>query len=214
MKMKRDKLYRWLLLPIASAVLLVVSGLACLTWPESAMGLLPRVMGFGLVAAGLVQLWFYFGQHSLRFLPEFGWVVGAASLLVGGVFLFNPHVSMVFVGICGGMWAIVLSVVRGRAALKKRTSGRPWKTHLVGSGLYLACGLGLLCSPFTGMNLAARLVGLVMVAAGAGLLYGCYGTSRFLMEQFGDNGLPQLPSAAPETRDDQDDQQDCTKNKD
>ena len=162
--MKRNKIWRWLLLPAASAVLLVTVGLVCLAWPAGTLGLLPRVLGLGLVAAGLVQLWFYFGQRSLRFLPEFGWIVGAASLLVGAVFLFNPHVSMVFVGICGGIWSIVLSLVRGRAALRKRDSGRPWKTHLAGCGLYLACGVGLLFSPFTGVNLATQLVGLVMVA--------------------------------------------------
>ncbi len=210
MKMKRDKICRWLLLPIVSAVLLFVIGLVCLTWPAGSMDLMPRVMGFGLVAAGLVQLWFYWGQHSLRFLPEFGWVLGAASLLVGGVFLFNPHVSMVFVGICGGIWSIVLSLVRGRAALQKRTSGRPWKTHFAGSAVYLVCGVALLLSPFTRLNLAARLVGLVMVAAGAGLLYGCYGTSRFLMEKLGGNDLLQLPEASAEKTEDP---EECTKNK-
>lgn len=213
--MKRDKICRWLLLPIVSAVLLIVIGLVCLTWPAGSMGLLPRVMGFGLVAAGLVQLRFYFGQHSLRFLPEFGWVLGAASLLVGSVFLLNPHVSMVFVGICGGMWSIVLSLVRGRAALRKRTAGRPWKTHLAGSGVYLVCGVGLLLSPFTGMDLSARLVGLVMVVAGIGLLYGCYGTSRFLMEKLGNSDLLQLPPAPDEKADDQaENQEECTKTKD
>ena len=85
--MKRNKIWRWLLLPAASAVLLVTVGLVCLAWPAGTLGLLPRVLGLGLVAAGLVQLWFYFGQRSLRFLPEFGWIVGAASLLVGAVFL-------------------------------------------------------------------------------------------------------------------------------
>lgn len=208
--MKRNKIWRWLLLPAASAVLLVTVGLVCLAWPAGTLGLLPRVLGLGLVAAGLVQLWFYFGQRSLRFLPEFGWIVGAASLLVGAVFLFNPHVSMVFVGICGGIWSIVLSLVRGRAALRKRESGRPWKTHLAGCGLYLACGVGLLFSPFTGVNLATQLVGLVMVVAGVGLLYGCYGTSRFLMERLGDNGILQLPAPsgdAPEQS------EDCTKTK-
>lgn len=209
--MKRDKICRWLLLPIVSAVLLIVIGLICLTWPVGSMDLMPRVMGFGLVAAGLVQLWFYFGQHSLRFLPEFGWVLGAASLLVGSVFLFNPHVSMVFVGICGGIWSIVLSLVRGRAALQKRAAGRPWKTHFAGSAVYLICGVALLFSPFTGLNLAARLVGLVMVVAGAGLLYGCYGTSRFLMEKLSGSDLLQLPASPAEKADDQ---EEYTKNKD
>ena len=60
MNMKRNKIWRWLLLPAASAVLLVTVGLVCLAWPAGTLGLLPRVLGLGLV----VLLWAAFPALS------------------------------------------------------------------------------------------------------------------------------------------------------
>lgn len=185
--MKKDEygpLAGWLALPAASAVCLMLFGVAILVWPTKALELLPVALGIGLLLAGGVQLAFFWTQRTLGSLPGFGWLAGTVTLMVGLVFVLNRNVSIAFLGICGGTWAMVLGVLRMRAALQKRRLELPWKTHLAGSLVYIAAGALLLFSPFWGMEQAARLLGLVLIGAGAGLLYGCWGARR-LLEKLG-----------------------------
>lgn len=181
--MKKDEyspLAGWLALPAASAVCLMLFGVVILVWPAKALELLPVALGIGLLLAGGVQLAFFWAQRTLGSLPGFGWLAGTVTLMVGLVFLLNRNVSIAFLGICGGTWAMVLGILRMRAALQKRRLELPWKTHLAGSLVYIAAGALLLFSPFWGMEQAARLLGLVLIGAGAGLLYGCWGARRLL----------------------------------
>ncbi len=185
--MKKDAyapLARWLVLPAASAVCLIVFGALILLWPGKTLKLLPVALGIGLLLAGGVQLAFFWTQRTLGSLPGFGWLAGAVTLMVGLVFLLNRNVTIAFLGICGGIWAMVLGVLRMRAALQKRWLELPWKTHLAGSLVYIIAGALLLFSPFWGIEQATRLLGLVLIGAGAGLLYACWG-ARQLLERMG-----------------------------
>lgn len=183
---------KWIWLPVGSAVLMVLLGAMGLVWPASLLDFLPVVMGVGLIFIGAVQLVFFWADRSLSSLPGFGWLSGVATLAAGAVFVFNHNVSMAFFGVCGGVWAIVLAVLRTRAALQRRDMGVPWLAHLAGGIVYFLAGLALFLSPLQGMDLVMRLIGLVLLGAGSGLLYACHGVNRTLEAMLQPTGAPQL----------------------
>lgn len=130
----------WWVLPAICAFLLVVCGMGCLVWPAKFLNLLPQTLGACFALAGAIQLIFVFFHRHSPTLPHFVWLSGLVTAITGGVFLFNAHVSLLFLGIFCGIWAITWGVLRSVAAMKKKRLGLSWKTPLTGSIIYIAMG--------------------------------------------------------------------------
>ncbi len=172
----------WLLLPPISAVILVSLGGLSLFWPIETFCVLPKILGVGFLFAGLLQLFFYFFHHKAGFLPGFGWLAGIVTFATGAIFLLNSHVSLLFAGICFGIWSIVWGCVRCGFAFKKRSRRLPWKLPLATSCLYVICGIALLFSPYTGQQTAARILGGILMIAGCGILYSWISTKHIFQK--------------------------------
>lgn len=174
----------WLILPPIFSISLIILGILCLFWSSAALDVLSKALGVGFVFAGILQLFFYFFHHKAGFLPGFGWLAGSVTFAIGCVFLLNSHVSLLFTGICSGIWAIVWGVVRCYFALKKRPLALPWKTPLAGSIIYIISGIALLFSPLAGKQTASKILGVVLITAGVGVLYSWISTKHFFSKQF------------------------------
>lgn len=174
----------WWVLPAICAFLLVVCGMGCLVWPAKFLNLLPQTLGACFALAGAIQIIFVFFHRHSPTLPHFVWLSGLVTAITGGVFLFNAHVSLLFLGIFCGIWAITWGVLRSVAAMKKKRLGLSWKTPLTGSIIYIAMGAALLFSPLWGPLQIAKTMGVLFILSGTGLLYGWYITRNFVKKLF------------------------------
>ena len=97
---------KWL--PLAGGALLCVLGLTALVWPGRVAKILPLCIGAAILGLGLCEV--ASGFLAKSFLPEYipgmRKLQGFVNVAVGLVFLLNRTLSLMFIAVVLGVWAV------------------------------------------------------------------------------------------------------------
>lgn len=179
------KQMKWL--PLTAGALLCLFGLAALAWPKSMVRLLPAAIGIAILVLGACELAAGFAARDAapRYIAGMRRLHGGVNLAVGLVFLFNRTLSLVFIGVTLGVWALLFGLLRLRDALRRRADCQPWGGCLADAAAKLAIGAAMLASPLGGMAVWTVLVGLFFLFVGASVICSALYLDR-LPHDFGD----------------------------
>jgi len=103
-------------------VLLIVAGIVAMTWPGITLWALAVVTAIGLIVSGAVRV-----TAALIDRPEaWGWLFigGLVSLVVGGMAIAWPDVTVLALALLLGIRMIIFGVVEIASALQLRSLGR------------------------------------------------------------------------------------------
>lgn len=163
------KRLKWL--PVTAGALLCLVGLAALIWPVQVMSILPLVVGLAVLCLGAVELSGTFAMRGKGGREGPPLLQGIASVAVGLVLLFNRRVSLVFMGVVLGLWALVCGALRLRDALSRRCAGESWGSCALDAGLKLALGVFMLLHPIGSMALWTQMIGAFFLIAGGSVIF-------------------------------------------
>lgn len=154
----------------AGIVALIVAGLVFLIWPQGALALICRLLGFALLVYGIILL--------LRYLRRQGNTPGTGSLVLSIILFILGIVITVspffLVRISGTLLAVfflgygLFSLVRQIRMDVPRT-GR-WFFCMAGAVFELIIGILLLAAPVTASSLVLRIIGVVFLYAAVSAL--------------------------------------------
>jgi len=107
---------------VAAGVLLIVAGIVAMAWPDITLWALAVVTAIGLIVSGAVRVTAALidRPHSWFWL----FVGGLASLVVGGMAIAWPDVTVLALAILLGIRMVVFGVVEIASALQMRSLGR------------------------------------------------------------------------------------------
>ena len=155
---------KWL--PLAGGALLCVLGLTALVWPGRVAKILPLCIGAAILGLGLCEV--ASGFLAKSFLPEYitgmRKLQGFVNVAVGLVFLLNRTLSLMFIAVVLGVWAVAFGALRLRDALRRRASGQPWGCCAGDAAVKFAVGIFMLASPLGSMAAWTVMVGLFFVS--------------------------------------------------
>lgn len=162
------KRMKWL--PVGAGALLCVLGLASLLWPAALVRLLPILIGLAVLVLGTAEIAY---RLAMRAAGDGGGpplLQGAAALAVGLVLLLNRDVSMVFMGLVLGLWALISAGFRLHTLVQLRRAGLPWGSVALDAGLKLLLAVFMLARPVKTMTLWAQLVGVFFLIIGVSVI--------------------------------------------
>ena len=146
---------KWL--PLAGGALLCVLGLTALVWPGRVAKILPLCIGAAILGLGLCEV--ASGFLAKSFLPEY----------IPG--MLNRTLSLMFIAVVLGVWAVAFGALRLRDALRRRASGQPWGCCAGDAAVKFAVGIFMLASPLGSMAAWTVMVGLFFLFVGASVIF-------------------------------------------
>ena len=162
---------KWL--PLAGGALLCVLGLTALVWPGRVAKILPLCIGAAILGLGLCEV--ASGFLAKSFLPEYipgmRKLQGFVNVAVGLVFLLNRTLSLMFIAVVLGVWAVAFGALRLRDALRRRASGQPWGCCAGDAAVKFAVGIFMLANPLGSMAAWTVMVGLFFLFVGASVIF-------------------------------------------
>lgn len=167
-----DLFKRWKWALFIAATVLSLLGASALVWPKILMNTLPILIGLTLLIVGVCEILFSVGVKEYESGGSFKMAQGFISLAVGLVFLFKRDVSLVFLGVVLGLWAIISGALRLTLALRQRSSGySSWKMTVVDAILKGIIGTFMMFNPFVGLAAWTMLVGGFLLISGIALFF-------------------------------------------
>ncbi|NCC06622.1 MAG: hypothetical protein EOM30_00935 [Clostridia bacterium] len=166
------KTYRKLVwVPILIGTVIALAGASAVIWPEVLIKILPISLGllallYGAVHIALALAWKELTPASPRV------VGGVAAIVVGLVFIINRALSVAFIGVLIGLFAVVSGVIRAVYTWKNRPSDGTFMYAVINSALRVIIGLLMLFNPFASMAALAVLIGVYLVFTGISIIIG------------------------------------------
>ncbi|MEG0304834.1 MAG: DUF308 domain-containing protein [Oscillospiraceae bacterium] len=164
---KSFKRWKWAL--ILAAAILFILGLTAIVWPRGIMNILPILIGITLLAVGACELAFSFGTKEYKSANSIKLIQGVMSLAVGVVFLLKRDVSIVFLGVVLGLWAIISAALKISLALRQHAVGYPCRGTIVEAAVKGIIGLFMMFNPFVGLAAWTMVIGIFFIVAGGAL---------------------------------------------
>lgn len=150
-----------------ASIVMAVFGLVLLLWPRRTLELAAKVIGIGLLAAGVVAgIGWYRNRHSVR---NSAMNMTQAILCLGaGLFvLFASRFIVSILPTAVGIMILVNGVVNLSQSLAlKNAGGMPWKGPLVLAALTIALGALIVLNPFSAAAMTVAAIGAVLVYNG------------------------------------------------
>ena len=166
------KTYRKLVwAPILIGVALVLVGAAASLRPAVIIKILPVVLGvlavvYGTVRIVLAMVWKELAPASPRVIG------GAASIVMGVVLAVNRTISVAFIGVVIGLFAVVSGVARAVHAWRTHVDKGTFRYTMLNSALRVIIGVIMLLNPFFSMAAMAALIGIYLIFAGISIIIG------------------------------------------
>lgn len=164
------KRMKWL--PLTAGALLCLLGLTSLVRPMWVAGILPVCIGAAILCLGASELAESFAQrgHAPRYIVGLSRLHGVVNIAVGLVFLFNRTVTLLFIAITLGLWAMIFGFLRIADALRRRAAGAPWHGCAADAAVKIAIGLAIFAGPFTSVKVWTIMTGLFFLVVGASVI--------------------------------------------
>lgn len=164
--------------PLAAALALLLLGLALLAWPDVLLKVLPPLIGVVLILVGAQFIISTLLMGSRVKEPSLRFLSGFVNILVGAVFILKRDVSLLFMSVLFGLYVLVSAGIGLSVALAGRQRREAWLPAALESLLELVLGALLLFSPFNGLTLWVRVLGVYFVVAAAGMLWALAGLKK------------------------------------
>lgn len=179
------KKMKWL--PLTAGTLMCLFGLAALVWPKRVVRVLPVCIGTAILLLGVCELIAAFAARgeTPRYISGVRRLYGGVNAAVGLVFLLNQTLSLMFIAIALGVWAVAFGLLRLRDALRRRAMRERWGGCAADAAAKLAVGCFMLASPLGSMAAWTVMVGLFFLFVGASVIYSAVYLDR-LPHDFGD----------------------------
>ena len=176
---------KWL--PLAGGALLCVLGLTALVWPGRVAKILPLCIGAAILGLGLCEVVSGFAAKGVlpEYIPGMRRLQGFVNIAVGLVFLLNRTLSLMFIAVVLGIWAVAFGALRLRDALRRRAAGQAWGCCAGDAAVKFAVGIFMLASPLASMAAWTVMVGLFFLFVGASVIFSAGYLDR-LPHDFGD----------------------------
>ncbi|MEG0616094.1 MAG: DUF308 domain-containing protein [Oscillospiraceae bacterium] len=166
--MELFKRWKWAL--IAAASILIAVGLIAIIVPSTVMHILPIFLGITLLIVGIFEIAYSIGIKEYTSIGPFKLIQGGVSIAVGLVFIIKQSVSLAFLGIVLGLWALISAGLKFALALRQHKAQCPYIGIVVDAVLRACVGLFMMFNPFGSLAAWTLLAGILFVSAGLGLL--------------------------------------------
>lgn len=160
-------LARWAKKGMLFSLLMVVVGAVLFIWPGHTLELATKLVGFGLLAAGVIAgVQWYRDRHVVGS----GYVNLAAGILMvalGIVVLSAPGLIVSILPVCVGVLTLVNGVVNLAQALDlKRAGYARWTVSFIMAVLTIVLGALIALNPFSTMEVLVMAIGIILIYNG------------------------------------------------
>ena len=156
-----DKKMRVIMIALAIASCLL--GISMIVWPMQSRQIICYVLGGLVVAYGIYSVISYFANADKNGVG-FGLAIGTACILIGAFLLIRAERVLEALEMIIGVAVIVFSVIRLQIAINiRRIGGTFSKSMLICALVTAALGTLLLFNPFTALQTATIVSGVVLV---------------------------------------------------
>ncbi len=181
--MKDFRSIKWISITVGTA--LIALGAIVIIWPQFIVNAVPMLIGVALLCLGVFELLNGMHHRSVTALGVPVLLQGIVNIAVGCVFLFNSNVSVVFVGVVLGLWALVSGIVSLRGAFLRRCMGA-FGYSCIDGVLKILVGLLLVIHPFGGIAAWMVVLGIFFVFVGISVVISALTFGRLLNDFFSD----------------------------
>lgn len=152
---------------IATSLLCIVFGLILAIWPGIAANTANFVLGGIVLVVGIIYLAFCFWTKQKNVLTGFGIVFSVILMAIGIFMLVKPEVVFaIFPMIVGGI-ILIHGVLDLRNSIGLAVSKyNYWWVALIIAIVTIGLGVLLLFNPFTAVELAFRIIGIILIVDG------------------------------------------------
>lgn len=145
---------------VAASLVYVALGLVLLFFPDLTTSLICTVAGFLLLAYGVVSIISFFAGSNGGFVFQFELVVGLFAAILGGLFLFKPHMLLSILPVIFGLYILVDGLTNLKRGMDMRSYGYAgWTATLVMAVVSMVLGGVILWNPFSTHLLLVRIIG-------------------------------------------------------
>ena len=153
---------------IISSVVFLVIGLVLVIWPDEARHIIIYAIGAAaLLYGGFRIVDFFVRKEHLSGTIQLGVALGIGCMLVGLFLIFKVDLIVTLLAAVIGVAVIIDSVLRLQIALNLRhVGGQYWLVLLITSLVTLCFGVLLLFNPFTAVQVATIIAGVLLLIDG------------------------------------------------
>lgn len=151
---------------IILSVFYVIAGIVLLFWPEMSIELFCKVLGIGMLIAGITHVIIYFTKDHMLNVMQMDLVIGVLCSSFGAYFLLHPEFVESALPFAVGVLLLMGAIVKLQNAIDmKRLQFRFWKVVLFFSIVMLISGGLLIYNPFTG-DILTLFIGIALILDG------------------------------------------------
>lgn len=188
----------FIVLPAGVSILGIVLGLALMVFPAQIITLFPVVIGLALILAGVHHVGYSIAARRRTLDPGLTTARGILNIVVGLVFLLKGDVSLVFLSILFGIYALVSAGMDFTDATVRRRKKQKWLAGLIESIVEFVLGAVLLFAPFSDTFFWARFLGLYFILASCAALHVLFSSPRPPAKTHGSGADNACPGKKPE----------------
>lgn len=151
-----------------SALLCMALGLILVIWPGKSTQIVCMVLGFVLMAYGIIQIAVYLFNREKTLALQGLLVLGIIFAVIGAWILFKPEMILLAVPVIVGILILIhgLHNIIQAIDLKKQKYEKWWLALLFGLLTMILGGI-LVYNPFTVINTIIRIIGIFLIYDGA-----------------------------------------------
>lgn len=151
---------------IILSVFYVIAGIVLLFWPEMSIGLFCKVLGIGMLVAGLTHVIIYFTKDHMLNVMQMDLVIGVLCVSFGAYFLLHPEFVENALPFAVGVLLLMGAIVKLQNSIDmKRLHFRFWKVVLFFAVMMLISGGLLIYNPFVG-HILTLFIGTTLILDG------------------------------------------------
>ncbi len=161
---------KWL--PTGIGVMMMLMGLLALISPQKVEAVLPLCIGIVCLGLGMCEMLSSFADDGQppEYIPGMHRIRSIVNLAMGLVFLFNGEVSVMFISVSLGVWAVTFGALRIYDALCRRSRARAWGVCLADAVVKCVVGVCALAGPLAGPSMWLITVGIYFILAGTSVI--------------------------------------------
>lgn len=149
---------------IILSVFYVIAGVVLLFWPEMSIELFCKVLGIGMLIAGITHVIIYFTKDHMLNVMQMDLVIGVLCSAFGAYFLLHPEFVENALPFAVGVLLMIGAIVKLQNAIDlKRLYFRFWKIILFFAIVMLISGGILIYNPFKGEALTLFIGGALIL---------------------------------------------------
>ncbi len=159
------------------ALVLFIAGLLFCFFDTSVLTIGTRILGIGVIAIGVWDLYTYFFAHTGT---GSALIFGILASLFGCVMAISPESIIASIPVLAGILLIVVAAMElYRAFQLKKFGAADWMIILVISCVFLVCGVLLMLRPIQTLAFILKLVGTALILLAAFILFSLYEYTKY-----------------------------------